>query len=171
MQQDGCPRNALNVHDVALRTAGSSDADAPEDLERQAWNDRCSPQPDYGGPVFGRRIPFEDVIVATLEGKLLGYVAVGRRTPFVSNAHIGVVRAIVVRADCQRQGVGKRLLAEAENEARRRGFVALRLTVMASNLQALALYRASGWVELGRYPNEFRVADVYIDDIVLGRSL
>lgn len=159
------------MDDVVLRIAQSSDAEALEGLEREAWSVESSPNPEYAGPVFGHRIPIEDVIVACSGTKLLGYVALGRRTPFASNSHIAVLRAIVVAHELQRRGIGHRLLLEAEQEARRRGYRALRLTVMGTNHRARALYLRSGWSELGRYPNEFRVGDGYVDDIFLGKDL
>jgi ribosomal protein S18 acetylase RimI-like enzyme len=159
------------MSDVTVRTANEEDSEQLEHLEREAWSSESSPNPLYEGPVFGKRIPFADVIVASSGGTLIGYIAIGRRTPFASNAHVGVVRSIVVAAGQKRAGIGKRLLAEAEREARRRGFKALRLTVMASNVAARGLYVSAGFSELGRYPAEFRVGDAWVDDVFMGKLL
>ena len=130
-----------------------------------------SPDPVYAPPVFGARLPFEDVIVAARVDRVVGYVALGRRTRFASNGHIGVLRSLVVEAAAQRGGVGAALLAAAESEARTRGMDALRLTVLSTNTAAQALYARCGWKELGRLPGEYRVGGRAVDDIFLGKDL
>ena len=157
--------------DTITRKAIEEDAAELESLEAHAWNARNSPQPEYTPPVFGKRIPFVDVIIAARDGRVVGYAALGHRTPFESNRHIGVLRAIVVDPNCRRSGVGRRLLGEVEREAVTRGMRALRLTVMGTNQEALSLYLAAGFRELGRYPNEFRVGDTFVDDVFLGKAL
>jgi len=42
---------------------------------------------------------------------------------------------------------------------------------MSTNEQAIALYRNCGWLELGRYPDEFHVAGRSIDDVLMGKRL
>ena len=153
------------------RTADPADGEALERLERLAWTELDTPELNRSGVVFGVRIPFADVLVACWGAELVGYVAIGQRTPFVSNQHIGVVRALVVDPRARRSGIGLGLLTSAEREARARGFGALRLTVMATNERALALYKKAGWSELGRYPDEFQIGGRYIDDILMGKRL
>ena len=156
---------------ILFRTAEPADGEALERLEREAWNEHNTPEPDRSGVVFGVRIPFADTIVACSGARIVGYVAIGQRTPFASNRHIGLVRAIVVDPRARRAGIGFGLLAHAEREGSARGFEALRLTVMATNDQALALYRKAGWSELGRYPDEFHVGGRSIDDVLMGKRL
>jgi ribosomal protein S18 acetylase RimI-like enzyme len=54
----------------------------------------------------------------------------------------------------QRKGVGARLLAAAESEARRQGFRIVTLTVDERNLPARRLYERSGyqWLKLVNFP-------------------
>ena len=157
--------------DVALRFAQPSDSAALERLERDAWDEHNTPELHRSGVVFGVRIPFADTIVAARGEAILGYAAIGQRSRFTSNRHIGVVRAVVVDRGARRAGVGSRLLARAEEEARARGFEALRLTVMATNEHAIALYLRAGYIELGRYPDEFRVNGRSVDDVLMGKRL
>ena len=157
--------------DTITRKAIEKDSAELEALEAQAWNAQNSPNPQYAPPVFGKRIQFDDVILAARDGRIVGYAALGHRTPFESNRHIGVLRAIAVDPSCRRSGIGRRLLDEVEREAVTRGMRALRLTVMGSNQEALSLYVAAGYRELGRYPNEFRVGDAFVDDVFLGKAL
>lgn len=158
-----------------LRPAQPADAEALEQLERRAWSVESAPSrdgdPDADLLIFGRRLPLADVIVACRGAQLLGYVALGSRTRFVSNRHIGVLRALAVAPEARRSGIGAALLRSAEALARERGFRALRLTVLATNQAALALYSAAGWLELGRYPDEFAIEGGFVDDIHLGKRL
>lgn len=156
---------------IEFRTANEGDADQLEALEARAWTKETSPSPAYEGPIFGGRLPFADVIVACRGEVVLGYIAIGRRTAFASNAHVASIRSIVVSPEHARAGLGRQLLNEAEKEARRRGFRALRLNVMGSNIAARALYVSAGFAELGRYPAEFRVEDEWIDDVFMGKAL
>jgi len=156
---------------VTLRFAQPADSAALERLERDAWDENSTPEISRSGVVFGVRIPFADTIVAVRGDEIVGYAAIGQRSPFTSNRHIGVLRAIVVARGARRAGIASRLLARAEDEARARGFEALRLTVMATNEQAIALYRRAGYSELGRYPDEFRIRGRMVDDVLMGKRL
>lgn len=161
----------MSTDPVLFRGAEPADGEALERLEREAWDEHNRPEPERSGVVFGVRIPFADTVVAVQGDRIVGYVAIGQRTPFASNRHIGLLRAIVVDRSARRLGIGFGLLAEAERAARARGFEALRLTVMATNEQALELYRKAGWSELGRYPDEFHVAGRSVDDVLMGKRL
>lgn len=57
---------------------------------------------------------------------------------------------IAVRPDRQGQGIGRRLVAFAEAETRRRGFAELRLYTHRKMVENIALYRRLGFVETGR---------------------
>ena len=57
---------------------------------------------------------------------------------------------LAVRPGRQGEGIGRRLIAFAEAEARRRGFAALRLYTHATMTENIALYARLGFVETGR---------------------
>jgi ribosomal protein S18 acetylase RimI-like enzyme len=57
---------------------------------------------------------------------------------------------IAVRPEAQGQGLGRRLVAFGESEARRRGFAELRLYTHQKMTENIALYRRLGFVETGR---------------------
>jgi GNAT superfamily N-acetyltransferase len=59
------------------------------------------------------------------------------------------VRAMFVRADWTRRGLGRAILAACERAARAEGFTMLTLN---ATLPGVPLYRASGFRELGRRP-------------------
>src|SRR5262245_6854219 len=57
---------------------------------------------------------------------------------------------IAVRPDRQGQGLGRRLIAFAESEARRLGFAELRLYTHAMMTENIALYTRLGFAATGR---------------------
>lgn len=65
---------------------------------------------------------------------------------------------LAVRRQARRQGIGAALLGCAIATARARGAARLHLEVRDGN-GALALYRASGFAEVGRRPRYYRGAD------------
>jgi len=66
-------------------------------------------------------------------------------------AGLGVVDRLFVAAPFRQQGLGTRLLAAAEREARRRGCAAM--LVASHSFQAPEFYRRQGYRELGRTPD------------------
>jgi len=71
-------------------------------------------------------------------------------------AACGYVDQLWVRADHRREGLGNRLLAAAETEARARGCVLM--VVSTHSFQAPGLYQRRGYVERGRvegYPRGY----------------
>jgi ribosomal protein S18 acetylase RimI-like enzyme len=155
----------------SFRPATEQDGNDLEALERDVWDVSTAPDPSYEGPVFGVRIPYANVIVAALDERVVGYVALGRRTPFAANAHVGLVRSLAVAPTVRRRGVARGLLERAVQTARSSGQSTLRLTVMGSNAAALALYLSAGFVECGRFVGEFRVGDQLVDDVLLSKLL
>jgi GNAT superfamily N-acetyltransferase len=57
---------------------------------------------------------------------------------------------VAVDPTCQGTGVGRALLAFAEDEARRGGWRELRLYTHQLMTENIALYRRNGWIETGR---------------------
>ena len=64
------------------------------------------------------------------------------------------VNALHVRAAHARTGVGARLMDKAEAEIARAGFAQARLETDTFNARSQAFYRARGYVEADRYPDE-----------------
>ena len=89
------------------------------------------------------------VLVAEQAGAVAGYVCVWRR--YVSDelddppGETGYVSDLVVAADARGLGVGRALLRAAEDAVRAAGVATLRLSVLAGNTSALALYEAEGF--------------------------
>jgi ribosomal protein S18 acetylase RimI-like enzyme len=65
-------------------------------------------------------------------------------SPRSSTRRFGIL-SVAVSPDCQGAGVGKILMADAEMQARQKGFHSMRLTVHPDNRQAVLFYERLGW--------------------------
>jgi GNAT superfamily N-acetyltransferase len=96
------------------------------------------------------------------QGRIIGAVVVDRRQ---SGRYAGLpwsdrtgepacIHRLVVHPAYQGQGIGKRLLQFAEEEARGAGGTSIRLDVFTGNPGAVRMYRRAGYAEIGaiRFP-------------------
>jgi ribosomal-protein-alanine acetyltransferase len=128
------------VPGVHLRPGCSADLDALFKLEHRVFNyDRMSRRS------FQRILasPTAWLMVAEWDGRLAGYVLVFFRRA----SRVARLYSIAVEPSQARRGIGPRLLAAAEAEARRRGAQTMRLEVREGNVAAIDRYRKSGYVE------------------------
>jgi GNAT superfamily N-acetyltransferase len=87
-----------------------------------------------------------DVHVAEENGSVLGLVALMRHDETIE------VDLLCVDPSCQRRGVGRALLVEAERIARAGGFARLELHTAAMFAHLLRFYESAGYVETHRGP-------------------
>lgn len=113
---------------------------------------------------FDRFVDPEDALgtwVATLDGDVVGNVALRPRSApssvtaaehalGVPASGLGFVARLMVSPRARRRGIARRLLDTVEAEGRRRGLVPV-LDVVTRDVAAIALYRASGWQDLGEH--------------------
>lgn len=93
-----------------------------------------------------------EVHVACLDGLVVGLTLVSLRPELLSHEPSAHLEAIAIAKRIEGRGVGKRLLANAENAARRRGAQTITLHVFARNTHARRLYDSNGYHgELHRY--------------------
>jgi GNAT superfamily N-acetyltransferase len=86
-------------------------------------------------------------LVATdAAGTPLGYALLEPTEDGLSGETVGYVSILAVRAEAEGRGIGKRLMAEAESWALRRGYRFLLLDVFGSNATARRFYERSGYV-------------------------
>jgi ribosomal protein S18 acetylase RimI-like enzyme len=80
---------------------------------------------------------------------------------------------VQVAAGHRRRGVAKMLIAAAEREARARGFTRIRVDVAIDNDPAQALYRTSGFSDIGLDPRPvkgtivIRTGPIEVDDVLI----
>jgi len=101
---------------------------------------------------------------AVLDGRMIGFA---QYEPYDGSMKLD---KLYVHQDCQRQGYGGRMLAHVEDEARRRGFGAVRLNVSRRNPKSIAAYRKYGYEAVDTV-----VADIgrgfVMDDYVMEKEL
>lgn len=82
-------------------------------------------------------------LVAEQDGAAVGYV--GCQTVLDE----GYITNVAVSPDCRRQGIGRALIAELTEQAKRAGLAFVTLEVRASNMPAIALYESAGFRQVG----------------------
>ena len=97
---------------------------------------------DLGGRYVDESWP--EFTVAEIDGDIAGLIH--WRGDFIEAVH--------VRANRQGQGVGRTLLSHAEQAIAAAGFPQARLETDTFNERAQGLYKAVGYVEKGRYPDD-----------------
>jgi GNAT superfamily N-acetyltransferase len=129
-----------------IRPAGAADRGAVEQIVRDAYAiyvPRIGKRP---GPMlddYAARIAAGETWVLDENG-IIGVLVLIRQPDHL------LLDNIAVAPTHQGQGLGRRLLAFAEAEARRRGYSALRLYTHELMHENLVLYRAEGWHEYAR---------------------
>lgn len=119
---------------------------------------------------FAVRFKLADVRVAVENGAVVGYSAVGPRTPLASNRHVMRLRALLVAPNLRGRGLGRLLLADAEaRAASAHGASKLALTVLGSNLEAIGFYERHGYSCEGRLVGEFRIEGNLVDDLIYAK--
>lgn len=126
--------------DVTIRPAHESDLDDIAAIERSVFADPWSRR-SFVDLVDARQVLF---LVASDANAVVAYAVL-----LISGAESELANLAVSRV-VQRQGVGRRLLAEAVRQVRARGCAEMFLEVRASNEAALKLYEHSGFKAVGR---------------------
>ena len=78
---------------------------------------------------------------------------------------------IIVDPDYRGKGVGSRLLEKAIQKAEFLGFEKICLSTFHTNSNAISLYKKFGFQEVGRRKKQFKIADEYIDEILMEREI
>lgn len=98
-----------------------------------------------------------------LEGQLVGMVGFYRESG-MKKRHKGVIWGMYCLPEYRGKGVGKALLAEAVNRARRmKDLDLITLRVVASNVSAKRLYTSLGFWTWGKEPKSLKIGSSYMD--------
>ena len=100
------------------------------------------------------RDPARCTIVAEDGGRVVGFAGVGPAEDDDASPAAGEVYAIYVSPDRLREGIGRALLARAEQALRDRGYEVATLWVLATNAGAMAFYESVGWEPDGARTNQ-----------------
>ncbi|MDE2018221.1 MAG: GNAT family N-acetyltransferase, partial [Hyphomicrobiales bacterium] len=132
------------MHAPAIRTGRPSDLAAIHALETQVFESDRLTRAALRGHLASVREP---VIVAELDGRLVGYALVVMRR----DSAAARLYSLGVSGDAAGRGVGSALLAECEARAAAAGARSMRLEVRRDNRAAIALYERRGYRRFGRY--------------------
>ena len=157
---------------LILRLAHSDDDAALADLDRRTWavENAVMARPETGARFFTNSVP-DDVLVAELDCVVVGWTKLAKATPLPSNAHVAQIQGLAVDHAVRGRGIGRALLERACEVARERGARRIWLRVLATNPGAKRLYESVGFAVEGELPGEFQLGGVYVDDVIMGRSL
>lgn len=101
--------------------------------------------------------PGNILLVAERDGRIVGTAQL-ELAMRLNGRHRAEVNKVLVRPDCQRQGIGRRLMEALDEVARREGRTLLHLDTREGD-GSNELYRRMGYVEAGTIPNWARSAD------------
>ncbi len=115
--------------------------------------------------------PFAVFVAVDSHGMIVGSSKIG---PNYSGPGAHVANAsFIVASPARGRGVGRRLCEHALGWARAQGYASMLFNaVVASNTNAIALYRSLGFISAGRVPNSFRTpAGLFEDLYIMYRDL
>ncbi|MYX42029.1 GNAT family N-acetyltransferase, partial [Streptomyces sp. SID89] len=102
--------------DLHIRLATFADEEPLAALDRDTWSPlhavQPRPQPPYE-PFFTERSGPPEILVAELDGVVVGYLRLGLATPLECNAHVRQIRGLAVADKARGAGVGRALLRAA----------------------------------------------------------
>lgn len=159
---------------VAVRPARPGDDAALLALDRGSWTPG-SGFPSASGATassfFHDHRTVQECLVAELDGAVVGCVVVQPKTTYPEAAHVFALWQLLVAPDARRRGVASALIEAAEAAAVARGARKIGLLVLSTNETALRLYARHGYLQEGRYVDEFVIDGQAVDDIALARRL
>ncbi|EZI28864.1 GNAT family N-acetyltransferase [Pseudomonas extremaustralis] len=165
---------------MLIRALGASDADAYRALMLEAYG--AYPQAFTSSVAeraamplswWEKRLenPLDRVLGAYVGAELAGIVGLAFE-PREKARHKVTLFGMYVTAAHQQQGLGRRLVEAALDEARKHPRLkVIQLTVTAGNAAAFALYRRCGFIQFGLEPLAVRVGVEYFDKLHLWREL
>jgi GNAT superfamily N-acetyltransferase len=158
------------MSDIVLRTASPADALCLGALGMQVFLDTYAPEgirPGVAREAFEQfstaamaatlAAPGGEIVVAERAGHLVAFAELGHGATHVLVAPRPAceLARLYVQEPFTGQGLGRRLLEEAEARAAARGARALWLTAYAGNARALAFYARCGYADVGLTHYEF----------------
>jgi ribosomal protein S18 acetylase RimI-like enzyme len=143
----------------AAPEAFGSDAESESARPESAWIERATPDALHSS-----------FVAESESGALVGMAMVftdGR----TKTGHVGNIVSVFVRPEARGQGVGESLIRACLAWARERGLVRIRLSVVATNAPAIALYLRLGFSVYGVEPDVLRWNDRSHDELLMSAVL
>lgn len=108
-------------------------------------------------------------VVATADNRVVGWCDISRQF-FPSRAHRGELGMGIIPG-YRGQGLGRRLIVAALNQAREAGFIRIELSVRSDNTRAIALYEKVGFVPEGLQRRSVLIDGFFADTINMALML
>lgn len=146
---------------LCFRLAGPKDATLVQTISAEAYVPAYQPVmgyvPEPAIEDYSDRIKQRNVWIAEIDGQASGVLVLEPSTDHL------MIYSIAVLPRCQGSGLGKALLAFAEDRAITTGIPEVRLYTNRRMEKNVVLYRAAGFVEVGNHPHPSRAGEVLID--------
>ena len=162
--------------DCAIRTATAGDADVICDIYNEGIVDRLATLETELRTAEERRRwlaargPRHPVIVATLDGSVVGWASLNAFNPRRAYDHVADFSVYVARR-YRGRGIGGRLLDELERLARRFEYHKLVLAAFPHNSAGTRLYVSRGFREVGVYREQGRLDGRWVDVVVMEKLM
>jgi L-amino acid N-acyltransferase YncA len=161
---------------IAIRLAEAGDANAITEIHNEGIVDRIATldtvlrTPDRTKQWLAERGPRHPVIVAELEGAVVGWGSLNRFNP--RDAYDGVADfSVYVGRSWRGQGIGRQLLARLIELAQTAAYHKMVLAALAHNRPGIALYTQAGFEPVGIYRKQGRLDGQWVDVIVMEKIL
>ncbi|MFD0739027.1 GNAT family N-acetyltransferase [Lysobacter koreensis] len=92
-----------------------------------------------------------ELLLALVDDAVCGLIALSLVYSLGRGADVARITALVVAPNCQRQGIGRRLLREIESRARRAGACRMEVTSNPRRVDAHAFYHGCGYADGSRH--------------------
>lgn len=158
-----------------IREARQDDDAALLEIDFATWTPVVSPAPV---PTREERTSFfvadrgpDSFLVAEVDGRVGGYVALHQGIPLSSHEHVMEINGLAVDPALQGRGVGEALVRGAVAAAAARGARKVSLRVLGENVGARRLYERCGFVVEGVLRGEFVLDGRLVDDVLMATYL
>jgi len=161
---------------VTLRTAAPADAAAICAIHNQGITDRVATldaatrTPEGVAEWLGARGPRHPVVVAEIDGQLIGWGSLNAFNPRTAYDHVADFSVYVERS-WRGKGVGRQLLDRLIDLARAAGYHKMVLSALARNEVGLALYTSAGFSRVGVYREQGMLDGAWVDVVIMERLL
>jgi GNAT superfamily N-acetyltransferase len=136
----------MSAPDITIRSARPSDAEAIAALAKQlGYTAEASLVADRLSRVLNR--PDQQLLVADHSGRPVGWIHMLIAEYIEAEAFV-VIGGLVVDRDHRKQGIGRRLLADAEEWAAQRGCSVVRLSSTVQRIEAHQFYERAGYTNI-----------------------
>ena len=161
---------------VTVRAASAADAAAICRIHNQGIDDRMATldtiprTPEGTASWLAERGPRYPVVVADLDGAVVGWGSLNRFNPRPAYDHVADFSVYVERS-VRGHGIGRQLLAALGERARAAGFHKMVLAALAHNDAGLHLYTRAGFVRVGTYREHGQLDGRWVDVVVMEKLL